>query len=105
MRKDRAKYKVTGGWGFEGFKGDSRTERMVTDAKTQCFGCHATAAVTGGKLNPASAMPGISCEGCHGPGAAHVALAHAGADRLDRRCEAGVRGHVQVYSNWRAIGE
>lgn len=44
----------------------------------QCFGCHATAAVTGGKLNPASAMPGISCEGCHGPGAAHVALAHAG---------------------------
>jgi hypothetical protein len=40
MRKDRGKYKATGGWGFEGFKGDSRTERMVTDASAQCFGCH-----------------------------------------------------------------
>lgn len=43
-----------------------------------CFGCHATAAVTSGKFNPASAIPGISCEGCHGPGAAHVSLAHSG---------------------------
>ena len=40
MRKDRAKYKATGGWGFEGFKADSRTDRIVTDAATQCFGCH-----------------------------------------------------------------
>jgi len=40
MRKDRAKFKGTGGWGFEGFKGDSRTERMVTDVKAECFGCH-----------------------------------------------------------------
>jgi hypothetical protein len=40
MHKDRAKYKTTGGWGFEGFKSDSRTERMVTDASAQCFGCH-----------------------------------------------------------------
>jgi Cytochrome P460 len=40
MRKDRTKFKATGGWGFEGFKGDSRTERMVTDVKAQCFGCH-----------------------------------------------------------------
>lgn len=40
MRKDRAKYKTTGGWGFEAFKGDSRTDRMVTDGAGQCFGCH-----------------------------------------------------------------
>jgi hypothetical protein len=40
MQKDRAKYKTTGGWGFEGFKGESRTERMVTDANAQCFACH-----------------------------------------------------------------
>lgn len=53
--------------------------RSIPDEEVpQCFGCHATAALTGGKLNPASAMPGISCEGCHGPGAAHVALAHSG---------------------------
>ena len=40
MVKNRARYKATAGWGFEGFKGDSRTERMVTDANGQCFGCH-----------------------------------------------------------------
>ena len=40
MRKDRARFKTTGGWGFEGFKGDSRTDRMVTDATAQCFACH-----------------------------------------------------------------
>ena len=44
----------------------------------QCFGCHTTAAITQNELNTESAIPGISCEGCHGPGAAHVALAHAG---------------------------
>jgi hypothetical protein len=53
--------------------------RWVTDEELpQCFGCHTVAAVTEGKFDPASAVPGISCEGCHGPGAAHVALAHAG---------------------------
>jgi len=40
MLKDRQRYKLTGGWGFEAFKGDSRTERTVTDAVAQCFGCH-----------------------------------------------------------------
>jgi hypothetical protein len=40
MVKDRAKWKPTGGWGFEAFKGESRTERTVTDAQAQCFGCH-----------------------------------------------------------------
>jgi hypothetical protein len=40
MEKDRARFKATGGWGFEAFKGDSQTERLVTDATAQCFGCH-----------------------------------------------------------------
>lgn len=40
MKKNRAQFKLTGGWGFEAFKGDSRTERLVTDAAGQCFGCH-----------------------------------------------------------------
>ena len=40
MRKNASRWKTTGGWGFEGFKGDSRTERMVTDPQQQCFGCH-----------------------------------------------------------------
>jgi hypothetical protein len=42
MVKDAAKYKTTGGWGFEGFKGDSKTERAVgKDAEVACFNCHA----------------------------------------------------------------
>lgn len=56
--------------------------RWIPDQELrQCFGCHTTAATTGGKFNPETAIAGISCEGCHGPGAAHVALAHAGLDR------------------------
>lgn len=42
MHKDAKKYAATGGWGFEGFKGDSTTERAVgANAATACFGCHA----------------------------------------------------------------
>jgi hypothetical protein len=41
MQKDATKYKDTGGWGFEGFKGDSKTERVVgKNAATACFQCH-----------------------------------------------------------------
>jgi hypothetical protein len=41
MHKDPAKYKDTGGWGFEAFKADSRKERLVgKDAAAACFGCH-----------------------------------------------------------------
>ena len=41
MRKDAKRYAATGGWGFEGFKGDSRTERAVGDkAAAACFQCH-----------------------------------------------------------------
>jgi hypothetical protein len=40
MRKDAKAYAATGGWGYEAFKGDSRTERVVTDAAAQCYACH-----------------------------------------------------------------
>jgi len=41
MHKDSKRYAATGGWGFEGFKGDSKTERAVgVNAATACFGCH-----------------------------------------------------------------
>jgi hypothetical protein len=40
MHKDSAKYKDTGGWGFEAFKGGNRTERVVRDAGIECFQCH-----------------------------------------------------------------
>ncbi|MFZ5503271.1 MAG: cytochrome P460 family protein [Pseudomonadota bacterium] len=41
MHKDSKHYAATGGWGFEGFKGDSKTERAVGgNAASACFGCH-----------------------------------------------------------------
>jgi hypothetical protein len=42
MRKDGKAYAATGGWGFEGFKGDSTAERLVTQANAAgaCFDCH-----------------------------------------------------------------
>ena len=45
MVKDDRKYAATGGWGFEGFKGDSKTDRAVgagvASATGACFNCHA----------------------------------------------------------------
>ena len=42
MHKDAKKYAATGGWGYEGFKGNSKTERAVAgNAATACHGCHA----------------------------------------------------------------
>ena len=40
MHKDSAKYSKTGGWGFEGFTGDSKTERLTSDGGQSCYGCH-----------------------------------------------------------------
>ena len=41
MHRDAKKYAVTGGWGFEGFAGDSQTQRVVgANAATACFACH-----------------------------------------------------------------
>jgi hypothetical protein len=43
MLKHAKKFASTGGWGFEGFAGDSKTERVVgANAATACFCCHAS---------------------------------------------------------------
>lgn len=39
MHKDSKRFASTGGWGFEGFKADTR-ERLVSNPTTQCFACH-----------------------------------------------------------------
>ncbi len=39
MQKDSKEFMDTGGWGFEGFKGDSK-ERFVVESKSACFACH-----------------------------------------------------------------
>lgn len=41
MHRDSKKFAETGGWGYEGFAGDSNTERAVgAKAKTACHACH-----------------------------------------------------------------
>jgi hypothetical protein len=41
MQRDAKKYAATGGWGFEGFAGDSKTTRAVgANAAAACYGCH-----------------------------------------------------------------
>lgn len=40
MRKDAEKFASTGGWGFEGFAGESKTERLTKDGGQSCFECH-----------------------------------------------------------------
>jgi hypothetical protein len=41
MHRDATRYAATGGWGFEGFAGDSTTRRAVgANAATACFACH-----------------------------------------------------------------
>lgn len=42
MHKDDKNFLKTGGWGFEEFQGDSRTQRTLNEAAAiGCFNCHA----------------------------------------------------------------
>ncbi|PYV92146.1 MAG: hypothetical protein DMG05_05505 [Acidobacteria bacterium] len=43
-----------------------------------CFACHSTASVRGTTLQLDRMIPGITCEGCHGPGGKHVATMQSG---------------------------
>ena len=52
--------------------------RMSLDELPLCFGCHSTAASTSGQLDLGHMTPGVTCESCHGPGAAHVAQMNMG---------------------------
>ena len=47
-------------------------ELQSPDDAKRCFGCHTTESSVGGHFDPERAIPGITCEGCHGPGALHV---------------------------------
>lgn len=41
MYKNAKTYANTGGWGFEGFAANSKTERLTNDGGVSCFECHA----------------------------------------------------------------
>jgi hypothetical protein len=40
MQKHEKKYNQTGGWGFEGFAGSSKMQRLTKDGGVSCFECH-----------------------------------------------------------------
>jgi hypothetical protein len=50
-------------------------EFLTAQTRTRCFGCHTTAATVKDHFDPDHASPGITCEGCHGPGRNHVVAA------------------------------
>jgi hypothetical protein len=47
MERDVSRYRDTGGWGYEAFAGDSRTERLVADGGAGCHACHSERANAG----------------------------------------------------------
>lgn len=51
---------------------------MAINEPRDCFGCHTTGARIGNTLQLESYEPGVQCESCHGPGAAHVEAVRAG---------------------------
>lgn len=57
---------------------DALGDRQVEHDARQCIACHTTGAVVGGEFHPRSAVPGVGCEACHGPGAQHVATIESG---------------------------
>jgi hypothetical protein len=53
--------------------------RVLSGAEAQrCFACHTTASTSANRFDAANAMPGVSCEGCHGPGAKHIVAMRSG---------------------------
>lgn len=52
--------------------------RLPARDQRLCFGCHSTAAVSENQLQLNQMIPGISCEGCHGPGAGHIDAVKSG---------------------------
>jgi hypothetical protein len=52
--------------------------RMPPSESRACFACHTTASVINNQLDVNRAVPGVTCEACHGPGAGHAAAMKAG---------------------------
>jgi len=44
MQYNQQAYASTGGWGFEGFAGDSHDQRLVKDGGNGCYDCHTSQA-------------------------------------------------------------
>ncbi len=58
---------------------DAAAGRRMPPAETRaCFACHTTASITTNQLDTNQAVPGVTCEACHGPGANHVVAMNSG---------------------------
>jgi hypothetical protein len=57
---------------------DAAGRRMSPRDAVDCFGCHSTGAVSGGRFHVESVVPGVGCDSCHGPAEKHVAAVRAG---------------------------
>jgi hypothetical protein len=61
---------------------DAAGRALGAAATAECFACHATDSVRGGKLVEESFVPGVQCEACHGPTANHIAGVRKGDPQL-----------------------
>jgi Cytochrome c554 and c-prime len=52
--------------------------QISSEEKRRCFECHTTASTTNKGFDSETLIPGVTCEACHGPGAAHVAAMKSG---------------------------
>jgi Cytochrome c3 len=48
-----------------------------------CFGCHTTMSTTSNTFNADSAVPGVTCQACHGPGASHIKAMTGGSGQKE----------------------
>jgi len=51
--------------------------RLTVWGMARCFACHTTSSSTGSRFDLSHTVPGVHCEGCHGPGLEHVLLEQA----------------------------
>jgi Cytochrome c554 and c-prime len=56
---------------------DALGRALTPEAAQGCFACHSIDAVRNGQLQPDHLIPGVGCEGCHGPGEKHLAAVRA----------------------------
>ncbi len=56
---------------------DALGRKISRSEARMCFGCHSTAAVGESGLQIEKLVPGVTCEGCHGPGGKHAAAIRA----------------------------
>ena len=58
---------------------DAMARRIPAAETRRCFGCHTTASgQADGSVDFAGLIPGITCEACHGPAAAHASAKRSG---------------------------